>query len=342
MRTRTHLARPTLFALCAVLSLAPAVRAEPLTPASRQKLLQLRQAIRGWAPLCNGFLAQSLGCEQGDMLEYAGLSCLSGEHARCNDARLSQTADGRFFRNPIYARNGDAIDSFSRDMLMGVFDYVLATGDKDSLERFYKWIRSDHDKLCPKASDNRCNMVPGGWGLYGMVMKHVGLKVPLLLAAAEATVDIDLASGALTVPPGYRMELVAHHIITRRKMGMNTVVMRDAAKKIAKKQPLNPLFVVLDEGPTEHVAQLTMEICKPTRGAQVNDTFFQRELRRNDKGEIVVIRDWQEPVPPRASDVANGHDCLMVIDQILADNGNGVPAAANGGLTRPQAIPGGR
>ena len=52
-------------------------------------------------------------------------------------------------------------------------------------------------------------------------------------------------------------------------------------------------------------------------GAQANDTFYQRELRRSAAGEIVVIRDWDEPVPPKASEVANGHDCLVVLDNLL-------------------------
>ena len=34
-------------------------------------------------------------------------------------------------------------------------------------------------------------------------------------------------------------------------------------------------------------------------------------------GEIVVIRDWGAPVLPKASEVANVHDCLVVLDQIL-------------------------
>jgi hypothetical protein len=112
--------------------------------------------------------------------------------------------------------------------------------------------------------------------------------------------------------------LVAHHILVRRLLGQNTAVMKQAAKHIAKKQPLNPLFVYLHDGATEEAAKLTMEICKPGKGAQANDVFFQRELKRNAAGEIVVIRDWGEPVPPLARDVANGHDCLIVLNHLLA------------------------
>jgi hypothetical protein len=31
----------------------------------------------------------------------------------------------------------------------------------------------------------------------------------------------------------------------------------------------------------------------------------------------VVIRDWKDPVPPLARDVASGHDCLIVLNFLL-------------------------
>src|SRR2546422_761184 len=83
----------------------------------------LRDAVRGRAPICaNGALGltQMPECKQGDMLEYAGMSCLAGERARCDDVKRSQGADGRFWRNPTAAaagrEEGDGKDSFSRDM----------------------------------------------------------------------------------------------------------------------------------------------------------------------------------------------------------------------------------
>ena len=303
----------------ATLFVAAQARATPMKPATRQALIKLREAVRTWAPICDDALAlsQPPQCTQGDMVEYSGMSCAGGDRARCQDIKRSQGADGRFWRSPNRV-NTDKGDTFSRDMLMGVFDYAIATKDKAAFEKFYVYLRGHKNKMCPDASDNRCHLLPGTWGIFGLVMKQLGIHRPALIVAAKGTIDIDLLIGANTVPAGYQMELVAHHVMVRRALGQNTRVMKEAAQHIAKKQPLNPLFVYLRDGATEEAAALTQEICKPTKGALAHDIFFQRELKRNAAGEIVVIRDWHEPVPPKASDVANGHDCLIVLNWLLA------------------------
>ncbi len=292
--------------------------ATPMTPQTRAELIKLREAIRGWAPLCNGTLSTTPDCNQFDALEYAGMSCAAGETARCNDVKLSQAADGRWWRNPTAAHKPDEIDSFSRDMLMGVFDYALVTKDHAAFDRYYHWLRDHGRKMCPHASDNRCHLLPGTWGIFGWVMKALGSKRPLLITVAAATVDADLLLAA--EPPAvqnFQRELVAHHILVRRLLGQNTGAMREAARRIAKAQPLNPLFVYLHDGPTEEAAKLTQEICKSTRGSMASDIFFQRGLKRDSKGVIVVIRDFHDPVPPPARELANGHDCLIVIGNLL-------------------------
>ena len=238
--------------------------------------------------------------------------------ARSEDVRRSQSAVGRFWRNPAAAVQGDPLNAFSRDMLMGVFDYLLATRDRGAMERFYAYLGRNGNKMCPKATDNRCRLVPGTWGLFGMVMRSLGIPRPFLIRAAEKTVEADLLLASTTVPPGYQMQLVSHHLMVRRAMGQDTPAMRWAAQHIAKRQPLNPLFRYLADGATEEVAQLTREICQAQRGALAHDVFFQRELARNAEGKIVVLRDWKEPVAPLASDVANGHDCIIVLNSLLS------------------------
>ncbi len=317
MKSRTLLP----VALLAALLLAGAARATPLSPGTRAALVELRDAVLKWAPICDNALATRPppACTQGDMLEYSGMSCAAGERARCEDVKRSQGATNRFWRNPTEARNQKSPggNSFSRDMLMGVFDYALVTNDKASFDRYYQYLRAHHNKMCDDATDNRCHLIPGTWGIFGMVMKKLGIKRPILIEASQKTVDADLLLSANTVPAGYQMELVAHHVMVRRLLGQNTAAMREAVKHIAKKQPLNPLFVFLHDGPTEEAASLAREICSPQPGALTDDVFFQRKLERNAAGKIVVIRDWKEPVPPLARDVANGHDCLIVLNSIL-------------------------
>jgi len=242
---------------------------------------------------------------------------LAGDRARCEDVRKSQAADGRWWRNPTAAVSGDPKNSFSRDMLMGVFDYVLVSNDKAAFQRFFNYIRSHGNRMCNDATDNRCQLVPSTWGLFSMVKSRLGIARAFWEKLAEATVDIDVFAAAATAPKGYQMQLVSHHLIVRRAMGQNSSAMRQAARRIASRQPLNPLFRFLAEGSSEEAASLAMEICRPTRGALAHDIFFQRELQRNAQGKIVVIRDWNEPVAPLASDVANGHDCLITLNFLI-------------------------
>ena len=310
---------PLLLALA-----APQASASPIKPETRAALVTLRNAVRAWAPICsNGALGlnQPPECAQGDMLEYSGMSCLVGEAARCNDVKRSQSADGRFWRNPTTAQTqvepGDGKNSFSRDMLMGVFDYVIRSGDKAAFERFLSYLHAHHNRMCPDATDNRCRLVPSTWGLVGFVAKKVGAHTNLWVKIAEKTVDLDVWLSSVTAPKGYMMELIAHHIMTRRALGQDSRAMKQAARRLAERQPLNPLFRALHEGPSEEAAQLAREICQPQKGRLAHDIFFQRELQRDASGTIVVIRDWHEPVPPPAKDVASGHDCMVVLDVLL-------------------------
>jgi hypothetical protein len=298
--------------------------ATPIKPATRAALAARRNAVRGWAPICsNGALGlnQPPECAQGDMLEYSGMSCLMGEAARCDDVKRSQSADGRFWRNPTTAKTqvepGDGKNSFSRDMLMGVFDYLIRSNDKAAMERFLAYLHAHKNRMCPDATDNRCRLVPSTWGLVGFVAKKIGVPVNSWVKLAEKTVDVDVFLASETAPKGYMMELIAHHIMLRRALGQNTAAMKSAAKRLAGRQPLNPLFRTLDEGPTEEAAALALEICPAQKGKLAHDIFFQRELERDASGAIVVLRDWHEPVPPKASDVASGHDCMIVLDALL-------------------------
>ena len=307
-----------LSAAAALLAAALPAAASPLSPQTRQALATRREQVRKWAPICaNGALGltQPPECGQGDMLEYSGMSCAMGDRARCNDVKRSQGPDGRWWRNPSAVGHED-VDAFSRDMLMGVLDYVLVTGDKAAFERFLDYVHAHGNKMCPKASDNRCHLVPDTWGLVGFVMKKLGIHRPWLIVVAEATVDASLFVTANTAPLGYMLELVAHNIITRRLIGQNSGAMREAARRMAKRQENNPLFVYLHEGATEQAAKLALEICQPTMGKWPGDIFFQRRLERNAQG-IYVIRDWHEPVPPLAREIASGNDCMIVLNALL-------------------------
>ena len=290
--------------------------ADSLAPEVRAEMTARRDQIRTWAPTCDGALANDRNCGQGDMLEYAGLLCLSGETARCEDVRRSQGSDGKFWRAPQFVGVEEYPGSFSRDMLMGALDYLVATKDIVSAVKYIDYLNSHHGRLCAVSTENECSIFTPNWGMMGRVFKSLGIPRLGRMKLWNLTVGPDLLMEALTVPKGFPMELVAHNLILLKKMGYDTEPMRGAAQHLAQRQPENPLFEVLAHGASAHAIELTRSICPGAPSKYAEDIFWQRELIRNDAGEIELVRDWGLP-HTLARETANGHDCLLLINLLL-------------------------
>lgn len=200
------------------------------------------QEIKTWAPVCEGIACKAQMGGDGDSVLWAGLLCLSGETAQCEAVKRSQSKDGRFWRSP--SRVGlDRENSFSRDMALGVLAYALKTKDAKGLDDYASYIKRT-GALCPDATDDRCFPTPLLLWSWNRVAKYIGIPGDYPGDAMDAT----LLSMAIKEPLGFRMHLVATHILLRRYMHQDTIVLAAAADELSKRQPDNAYFYYLSRG----------------------------------------------------------------------------------------------
>jgi hypothetical protein len=211
--------------------------------------------IRSWSPLCNNYISKG-DCDQGDVMAFAGYLCLAGERTGCNTAKDSFGVDGKGWRNPKHESLGDG-NSFSRDMLLGALYYFAATKDTQTEANFRSYVKST-GKLCDDATDNRCEMTPGMWGLWGEVAKYIGNEPTDTMKLNMLVDDKQIYLQSLTSPAGYQRELVAMEIILRRYMSKNSNLLEWASNELYKKEKGNPLFEYLEKGKTDKFWELFM------------------------------------------------------------------------------------
>ena len=178
--------------------------------------------IREWAPTCNGYISKD-NCDQGDVLAYAGYLCLVGEEIGCRTAHDSFDEEGRAWRNPKHEPLGDG-NSFSRDMLLGALYYFTATKDTETEAKFRKYVK-DNGILCPDATDNRCEMTPGMWGLWGEVSRYIGVEPNTTMKVNMFVDDKQMYLQSIVSPSGYQRELVAMEILLRSFMARNSTLL---------------------------------------------------------------------------------------------------------------------
>ncbi|NBO38908.1 hypothetical protein EBU99_10035, partial [bacterium] len=138
-------------------------------------VLERRSQIQGWSIRC-GVSASKDDCEVGDAVLFNGLLCLAGDELSCEAVRRSQGSDGRMWRAEFRLAR-DAVNSFSRDMAVGVLAYLVATRDTDLAKRWMVWIEQNDYRLCRESTDNRCDFTPGFWTLFRDVWEFLGLPL---------------------------------------------------------------------------------------------------------------------------------------------------------------------
>jgi hypothetical protein len=190
-------------------------------------------------------------------MAFAGYLCLAGEQKGCSTARASFGVDGRGWRNPRHEPLGEG-NSFSRDMLLGALYYFVATKDTQTEANFRSYVKRT-GKLCDDATDNRCEMTPGMWGLWGEVARYIGSEPTDTMKANMLIDDKQIYLQSLTSPSGYRRELVAMEIILRRYMARNSRLLDSASEELYAREQNNPLYEYLARGKTERFWQLFME-----------------------------------------------------------------------------------
>jgi hypothetical protein len=177
---------------------------EFIEPQYIEALRQRREDIKQWACLCppgsfEGTYSTMDGiCHQGDMVCFAGLSCLAARlagddeyaDARAEDVLRAQSWTGRWHRGPMwvdteYAPNDPSAADFSRDQTRGVFAYLLADGyiSQDqgkyaravlAAEKWIGWMEDHGNRHC--LDDSRtCEWTTGTYNTAYNVYRLLGV-----------------------------------------------------------------------------------------------------------------------------------------------------------------------
>lgn len=195
----------------------------------------------------------------------------------------------------------DAVNSFSRDMAMGVLAYLLATKDKELAVRWLGWIESNGNRLCRESSDNRCEFSPGFWALFRDVWLH--LDFPLNNQMRSVIVDDSVVAllQAQLAPKGFQLHLAGVNLLLRRSMGERTQALDALAHSLASRQSKNPFFAYLAEGPSVNVVEKTSAWCPAEPPTQRREWSFERDE---------MDRPWERSM---------GWECVFLINTILRD-----------------------
>lgn len=307
-----------LFLVLCFSALNSPVMASPLGVDTVQKMETLRVAVRTWAPTCNGGLSTGKECNQFDSIEFAGLLCATGEQERCEEIKRAQGPNGRWWRSENLVERSEQ-NSFSRDMKGGLLFYFAQTKDIAGLERWMKYLSENDNKMCDDATDTRCKINISGWTQLGYLYDYLGLKRDPRVKKSSGLNDHVSIISARTAPKGYPLMLIGNDLLLLRKLKVEEKWMKKSAKILLERQPHNPFFQYLVHGKSEEWARTILESC-PTEGSEKMDDFFvQRELTRNDAGELLIIRESWGPgntnIPVKT--MANGHDCLFLLNLAL-------------------------
>ncbi|MCP8631836.1 hypothetical protein NMG10_00665 [Pseudomonas mosselii] len=223
------------------------------------------------------------------MTLFNGLLCASGEQRGCDGVKNAQGPNGRWWRSPAHigkeAPNYDV--SFSPDMARGVLLYAVTTKDAASFRKWVKWIDESRPclvnlggncffqgwpRLCTDdTQDKRCTFRPQTCGDIELVGKYLGVAEADICRRVLKSFQIrddyiipqtELAfGGALVNEPGFPMHLAGAEIFMIDKLGKTSIYSRAGALALAVREPKNPFFLYLAEGPTEKVKELTLKVC---------------------------------------------------------------------------------
>jgi hypothetical protein len=283
-----------------------------------ERLREMRDRTLVWAFRAeDGGVATNDLNDQGDMLERAGLLCLFGMPERCEDVRNAQAADGRFYRARQYI-GISRLDAFSRDHFNGVMAYYMATRDRDSAERYLHYLETHDFKLCERASDNRCVMMPDTWGILGRVWRANGWGAPARIERKMKwgmRVDgIGIVLGSFS-PLGFESVLPAWTAILRQKLQTENGWVRLAMGIASKRQPNNAFVRYAREGATDRVADLTLEACSGNQGRGEYDFIWNRRMFR-EEGRLFV--DSGPTRKKSVEDASDGWDCIIMAQMLLS------------------------
>ena len=184
--------------------------------------------------------------DDGDALLFAALKFASSSYKPIEDLeaiKSCQDETGRFWRSPGRKGN-DKVNSFSRDMALGVILMAVSAGDRNFEGSFTSWCKyiKKTGRLCPNTTDNRAVIIPAMWWLISYVDPKLA---PAYYSLTRFLLKPYLWIEAAVTPAGYQRHLVAVSIFilmilqdSRGCRGLTHAV----AGELADKESKNPFF----------------------------------------------------------------------------------------------------
>jgi hypothetical protein len=176
----------------------------------------------------------------GDGMSMAGRWLLDGgPDSRVWEAvKASIGEEGRPWRAPDRVGKQPS-DSFSRDGFLGLLESTVAMKDKGPLEKVWAYAKRT-GKLCPDATDGRCDVTPGVSILAREVLGE-------FVGSAERVADeATMTAEAIGAPGNYRAYLVARKIHLKARLGTLTRGYCHAVVVLRDHFPKNVFFRVVD------------------------------------------------------------------------------------------------
>lgn len=208
-------------------------------------------------------------------------------------------------------------NSFSPDMGLGAQLYVALTGDDEALVKWVRWMDENRPcqigsgpdcvrglpRFCTDDTEGGCTLRFGDLAVLGVTLEKrrllafpsdcnqpLGgtLKLSDLFGKALCTFrpkvyDIIWTDSQVN-KPGYSQHLVGAEIHLLRLLGADHPMLYQAASSLARKQPKNPYFRFLRDGPTVAARDLTLALC-PANAAAVPKLRDDWAWQRDDAAE---------------------------------------------------------
>ncbi|NBW82712.1 hypothetical protein EBR21_13250 [bacterium] len=171
----------------------------------------------------------------------------------------------------------DSINSFSRDMAVGVLAYLVATRDVELAQRWMNWIEKNDFRLCAQSTDNRCDFTPGFWMLFRDVWEFLGLRTHEKMTASVVEDSVMALLQAQFAPPGFEMHLAGVNALIRQSMGQKSQTLASLSQMLATRQTRNPFFSYLSLGANREVVRKTIDWCPVEQPSARTEWSFERD-----------------------------------------------------------------
>ena len=215
-----------------------------------------------------------------------GFGCLSGDEQACRTMALTIAEDGKPYRSYKNRIEGDSENEYSRDQLYGFVAYLVKTKDIENAGRLLNYIKRT-GRLCDNPDDNRCDLTPAAWGLLSKTWRYLDLPRNSSMIVNDAVDDTVVLTQVQTVEIGYQLGLQVEFVFLAKQMGLDTALLRSAARIAWDRQPKNPFYCYTVEGTSDTCKKLYLEWFKE---GTPSGSRTQWSLAR-DQEEVQARRD---------------------------------------------------